>query len=254
MEEIRVVTVTESNVEQEGFFCYKSKPNTKGYQGKLAWLRERFKEGMRIQILYEGKRSIAFIEYIPGEYAWRAVNASGYMFIHCIWVVGSGKNKGYATRLIELCEQDALQSGMQGVAMVTSSGVWLVDKKILLKNGYQVVDHAPPSFDLLVKKFKDAPDPSFPQDWQERASRHGQGLTVLRSNQCPYIPDAVLAAEEYARENGLAFKVVEFQNARQVREGSPSPYGLYSMVYNGQLLAYHYLLKKDFDKFIARLP
>jgi hypothetical protein len=176
------------------------------------------------------------------------------MFIHCIWVVGSGKNKGYATRLIELCEQDALQSGMQGVAMLTSSGVWLVDKKIMLKNGYQVVDQVPPSFDLLVKKFRDAPDPSFPQDWGARARRHGQGLTVLRSSQCPYIPDAVLAAEEYAQENGLAFKVVELQNARQVREGSPSPYGLYSMVYNGQLLAYHYLIKKDFKKFIARLP
>jgi hypothetical protein len=63
---------------------------------------------MRIQILYEGNRSIAFIEYIPGEYAWRAVNADGYMLIHCIWVVGSGKNKGYATRLLRLCEQEAL--------------------------------------------------------------------------------------------------------------------------------------------------
>ena len=30
--------------------------------------------------------------------------------------------------------------------------------------------------------------------------------------------------------------------------------GLYGTIYNGQLLAYHYMLKKDFDKFIARLP
>lgn len=208
---------------------------------------------MRIQILYEGNRSIAFIEYIPGEYAWRAVNADGYMLIHCIWVVGSGKNKGYATRLLRLCEQEALQAEMIGIAMVTSSSVWLVDKKILLKKGFKVVDEAPPYFDLLVKKFGTAPDPSFPEDWEARAARFGEGLTIIRSNQCPYIPDAVSAAREYALEKDIPFNEIELNNAKQVQEISPSPYGLYGMVYNGQLLSYHYLLKKDFDKFISRL-
>ena len=33
--EVKIVTVDETNVEQEGFFCYKSKPKTEGYQGKL---------------------------------------------------------------------------------------------------------------------------------------------------------------------------------------------------------------------------
>ena len=244
MTETRIVTVNAANLEEEGFFCYKSKPNTEGYQRKLTWLKERFSEGTRIQILYQGKRSFAFVESVPGEYAWRAVNAYGYMFIHCIWVVGSGKNKGYSTKLLQICEGESRQANMHGVAMVTSSRVWLVDKKILLKNGFQVVDQAPPSFELLVKKFNDAPDPCFPKDWQERAARYGEGLTVLRSDQCPYIPDAVTAAEEYAHENGIPLQIIEVQTAEEIRQISPSPYGLFSIVYNGKLLSYHYLQKK----------
>jgi hypothetical protein len=81
---VEIITVDADNVEQHGFFCYKSKPKSEGYRRKLAWLKQRFAEGMQIKILYEGKRSIAFIEYIPGEYTWRAVNAN----------LGGGQRKG----------------------------------------------------------------------------------------------------------------------------------------------------------------
>ena len=84
--------------------------------------------------------------------------------------------------------------------MVTSEKVWLVGKKMLLKHGFEPIEQAPPSFNLMVKKFGDAPSPKFAGDWEEKASRFGQGLTVIRSNQCPYIPDAtnhvLKAAEE----------------------------------------------------------
>ena len=253
MNDIRIVTVDQTNVETQRFFCYKSKPKTEGYQRKLTWLKERFSEGMRIQILYDGKRSFAFIEYIPAEYAWRAVHAEGYMLIHCIWVVGSGKHKGFATTLLAMCEADARQAGMHGVTMATSSRIWLVDKPILLKNGYQVVDQAPPSFDLLVKKFNDAPNPSFPQDWAERAARFGDGLTVLHSDQCPYIPHAVNNAQKYAQESGIPIQTIDLQSAEEVRTTSPSPYGLFGIIYNGRLLSYHYLQKVDFPKAITEL-
>ena len=91
-EQVEIVTVDATNVDEYGFFCYKSKPKSAGYRQKLGWLRERFAEGMRIQILYEGKRSVGFVEYMPGEAAWRAVDAAGYMLIHCIWVVGRTPN------------------------------------------------------------------------------------------------------------------------------------------------------------------
>lgn len=56
-EYIEIVSVDAANVEEYGFFCYKSKPKSVGYGQKLDWLRQRFAEGMRIRILYEGKRS-----------------------------------------------------------------------------------------------------------------------------------------------------------------------------------------------------
>ena len=83
-EYVEIVSVDASNVEEHGFFCYKSKPKSVGYGQKLDWLRQRFAEGMRIKILYQGKRSVGFIEYMPGEFAWRAVHALGYLLVHCI--------------------------------------------------------------------------------------------------------------------------------------------------------------------------
>lgn len=73
---------------------------------------------MRVKILYEDERSAGFIEYIPGEFAWRAVKAQGYMVIHCLWVVGKSKKKGYGSRLLNDCVTDAREMGMHGVAMV----------------------------------------------------------------------------------------------------------------------------------------
>jgi len=124
-------TVDGSNIDESGFFCYMSKRKELGYKQKHEWLEARFAEGMKIKILHEhGGRDVAFIEYIPGGYAWRAVNAPGYMVIHCLWVVGKGKGKGYGNRLIKECLDDARAQKMRGVVMVTSDRVWLAGKDI----------------------------------------------------------------------------------------------------------------------------
>ena len=236
--EIRIVTVDRSNVAEEGFFCYKSKKKAEGYCQKLSWLEGRLAEGMRIKILYEGKRSVGFVEYTPGEYAWRAVHAEGYLLIHCLWVVGKGKGKGYGSRLIEECLQDARAAGQHGVAMVTSSSNWLAGEKVVLKNGFEPVDQAPPTFKLFVKRFGGAPLPFFPTDWDDRCARYGEGLTVVYAPQCPYIADAIRSAQQVADARHLECRVVELTAAQQVQQQAPSPYGIYNIVYNGVLLTY----------------
>lgn len=67
-----IIDVTRSNVDETGFFCYMSKRKSEGFRRKLAWVKARFAEGMRIKMLEPPERG--FIEYIPGEYAWRAVD------------------------------------------------------------------------------------------------------------------------------------------------------------------------------------
>ncbi len=245
MRKVEIVTVDAANVTQYGFFCYKSKPKSEGYHRKLDWLRQRFAEGMKVKIVYEGGSPAGFIEYIPGEFAWRAVQAKGYLLIHCLWVVGRNKDQGYGSRLLDECIQDARKAGLRGVAMVTSSRNWLAGSELLLKHGFESVEAAPPSFELMALRFGKSRSPSFPKDWDERLRKCVSGLTVFRSDQCPYLEAAVNVALETGREMGIKTRVVELESAKDVRELSPSPYGVFGLVYNGKLLAYHIVGQKE---------
>jgi ribosomal protein S18 acetylase RimI-like enzyme len=242
---MKIVDVNPYTVLKTGFFCKISQKKCEGYQQKLKWLEARFAEGLRMKMLSLAEGGRGFIEYIPGEYAWRPVEASGYMFIHCLWVVGQSKRKGYASMLLEECLADAQRQRMNGVAMITSEGNWLVGKRFLFGEGFESVDSAPPTFELLVNKFNRAPLPSFPKDWDARMRRYGEGLTVIRTDQCPYIDEATGLAMEAAEEFGLKTRLVELRSCKDVREKAPTPYGVFSIVLNGKLLSYHYLTKKE---------
>ena len=226
-----------------------SKKKSEGYQNKLRWLNDRFAEGMRIKKLPLPERG--YIEYMPGEHAWRAVNADGFMLIHCLWVVGKSKKQGHARALIDACVEDARRSGSEGVAMVTSEKVWMVGKKIFEAQGFECVDTAEPGFSLMVKEFGSAETPSFAGNWEAKANSCGEGLTILYTDQCPYIPDAVSIALECAREEGVPGEALRIENRQALMDRSPTPYGTYAMVLDGSLLAYHYLLAKDLAPILA---
>jgi ribosomal protein S18 acetylase RimI-like enzyme len=244
----KIVTVTGDNFEEEGFFCFKSKPKSEGFQKKQAWLRKRFEEGMKIKILYEGERSLGFIEYIPAEYTWRALNAPNYLVIHCLWVVGRGKGKGYGSLLLEECFKDARGQGKSGVTMVSSQGNWLASEKVFLHNGFNKIETALPSFALLVKKIKEDLSPSFPRDWEERRQALGPGATVVYADQCPYVPDAVSHAVKILEDRGFDTKTVKFESSAEVQAKSPTPYGVFGIVIDGRLLTYHYIGKKELKR------
>ncbi len=221
-----------------------SKKKSEGYQRKLEWLKERFDEGIRLKLLDLDEGGRGFIEYIPGEFGWRAVNAKGYLLIHCIWVAGKSKGKGYATLLLNECIKDAKETEMRGVAVVTSERNWLAGKRFFLQHDFESVDEHPP-FTLMVKKFGNAPSPSFSGDFEERRTAYGKGLTIIRSDQCPYIDAAVKAALDAANELGISTKMIELKGSQDVRDLSPSPYGVFGIVYDGKLVSYHSIAKKD---------
>ncbi len=97
----------------------------------------------------------------------------------------------------------------------------------------------------MVKKLTDGPSPSFAGGWEEKQRAFGPGLTVVRSDQCPYIVDATATAIEAARKVGIESRVVDLRDRQDVLELSPSPYGVFGIVLDGRLLSYHYLLEKD---------
>jgi GNAT superfamily N-acetyltransferase len=236
-ERVEIISVDESNLESMGFFCYKSKRKTEGYARKLSWVRARLAEGIRLNILFENGVSKGFIEYIPGEYAWRAVNATGYLFIHCMWVVGRAKGKDYGSRLLNRCVREAKGSGYNGVAVLSSPDSWLTNADFFHKSGFEVVDKAPPAFSLLARSFNDDLIPTLPTDWYLRREALGSDLTVFYTDQCPYIDRMKNAVHKVAGTLGIPSREVYLTDSRQVQDGSPSPYGVYNIVHQGDLIA-----------------
>jgi L-amino acid N-acyltransferase YncA len=246
---VALVDVDRSNVEETGFFCYMSKRKSEGYLRKLAWVKARLREGLRIKMLALPERG--FIEYVPGEKAWRAVRAKGWTVIHCLWVVGRSKGRGLGGRLLEACLEDARKAGSLGLAVVTTEGNWLAGRKLFERHGFTAVDTAPPAFVLMARRLRPGPPPSFPTDWDARAARFGPGLSIVRTDQCPYLPDAVAHLLEAAARRKIEARVVELRTARAVQRQSPSPYGTFAIVLDGKLAGYHYLVKDDAERALS---
>lgn len=240
-----IIAVTANTVDRLGFFCKMSARKTPAWKAKRDWLMARFAEGLQLRLLGSGERG--FIEFMPGDKAWRAVEgAGGFVVIHCLWVVGKSKGKGHASALLTGAETWARDQGYHGVAAVTSTGNWLIAPGVLEHHGYEAVETVPPGFGLMLKRFSNAPaTPRLSGDWDAKAAACGPGLTVLRSAQCPYLEDAARHAKNAADKLGLAFTDRLIETAADLRRLAPTPYGTYAIVHDGRLVSYHYLLEKQ---------
>ncbi len=248
---IEIINVNPENIEKYPCPCFMN-PKNEGYQIKLKWLKKRFSQGLIIKLLFvEGeKKPIGFIEYIPGEHAWRAVDASRYMFIHCIWVSPNKyKSKGYGSLLVEECIKDAKKEEKNGVAVVSSEGSFMAGKDLFLKNGFASAASAEPSFELMIKSLRKGPLPTF-RDWEKQLSTY-KGLHMLYANQCPWVARSIKELSEIAQEEGLELKVTELKTAKEI-QNAPSVYGTFNLVYNGKLLADHYISNRRFQNIIKK--
>jgi len=154
MERIEIIDTNADNILEYGVCSYKDIKRA-GYPEKIEWLKDRFPEGLKIKTLYSDKDGTqGMVEYIPGEYCWRPVEARRYMFIHCIFAGFKGvyKGKGYGSLLLKECLEDAKKENMHGVSVVTRKGPFMAGKEVFVKNGFEVVDKAPRDFELFVKK------------------------------------------------------------------------------------------------------
>jgi GNAT superfamily N-acetyltransferase len=232
MSDLKLITLTASDLGKVQMLCGHSPTYRRGYVAKMEWMQARLQEGMRYTLLQVGGRNAGMIEYIPGEYAWRAVEAAGYLFIHCLWVVGRNRGHGYGRLLLQACLADA--AGEKGVAVVVSKTHWLPTPKIFLKNGFELADHADPSFDLLVKRFEPgAPLPRFRRGTQVIPS----GLTLYHSNQCPYTQNAAAVMTQVGDQLKIPVNIIHMETASAAQE-SPCRYGTLGWFLNGELLTY----------------
>ncbi|MEA3558355.1 MAG: GNAT family N-acetyltransferase, partial [Candidatus Thermoplasmatota archaeon] len=214
-----------------------------------------YQKGYRIKAVIAGDGSYqGMIEYMPGEFAYRPVDAKGYLFIQCLFVgfKKEYKGKGLASKLLDACIEEAKDAGMKGLAVVTRKGSFMAKKDIFLKNGFVAVDSVKPDFQLLALKIEDqAEDPRF-KDLEKNLGPYKEGLYILRSVQCPYTEKNVNAMLDSARnEFGMDPKLVDLYDHLSVQR-SPCAFGSFCLIHEGEIVSHHPISKTRFQSIMRK--
>jgi N-acetylglutamate synthase-like GNAT family acetyltransferase len=238
MARIEIIDTDASTICDHGFCGFRDAAN-EGYKRKTEWLKKRFAERLKFKVLQVDGVDAGMIEYVRGEHTWRPVDAPGYMVIHCVMINKKKyKGKGYGMLLVEDCVADAKRAGMAGVAAVVSRGTWMASREVFLRCGFECVDTAPPSFELLAKKLRTAPSPTFKTGWDRTLREYGSGLTIVKSNQCPCVARCMDDILRGCKTLEIRPQVVELTTGSQART-APSAYGVFNVIYDGKVVAGH---------------
>ncbi|MBP7120122.1 MAG: N-acetyltransferase [Methanolinea sp.] len=256
MEEAEIIDLTPENIADFGVCGYKDVQKHVELRRKIQWFKEYYEKGLRIKALVSEKDGYqGMLEYMPGEYAHRPVDAERYMFIQCIFVGfrKEYKGRGYASAMIDACIEDTKNAGMKGVATVTRKGSFMAKRDVFIKRGFVPVDTKEPDFELLALKFDPGyPDPRF-RDTEKTRDQYSEGLTILRSPQCPYSEKNVTAIMETARKKyGLSPRLIEMDNAESV-QNSPCAFGTFCIVYDGKVISHHPISNGRFENIMDTL-
>ncbi len=212
-----------------------------GKKKKAEWYKDRYKEGLRIKTAYIDGSRAGMIEYVPGEYTWRTLNAGGYTVIQCLQVLRKYTRQGCGEALLKECIKDAGDSN--GIAIITSSKPWVNDKKFFRKYGFKTIEKAPPYYELAVLKLKEGALPGFYSGWEDRAAAYGHGITVIYTDQCPIIDYAVKNMDAAASELGIQINYRKISHYKEA-QNAPFPYGTFGIIKDGKFLT-HRIFEKD---------
>ena len=256
MADTQILDLTPENIADYGVCGYKDVKKHLELRRKIAWFKEYYPKGLRIKVIFSKKGGYqGMLEYIPGKFAHRPVEAENYMFIHCIFVgfKKEFKGKGHASSLIDECIKDAKKAKMQGVAVVTRKGPFMARNDIFLKKGFQVVDSAEPDFNLLVKKFNaKSRNPRFKQSMTDKLKNYSEGLTIIRSAQCPYSEKNVNAILESAKNKfGLKTNLIDLRDSTAAQH-SPCAFGTFCIIHNGEIISHHPISNTRFENIMKK--
>ena len=178
-----VLTDIDSSNLAEFPCCGIKNPSHPGLLAKRCWLKAQFNLGLRAKILLDaGRKPFGYIEYLPGEFAWRGVERRR---LHVYSLHLESIEPSPAQRVGERHAR-SLRQGREGGrherrrrADARRSLVgWPLS---FSAKAFKLADAAPPDYELLVHKFKaGAADPAFKGDYDRKAARFGKGLTIIR--------------------------------------------------------------------------
>lgn len=256
MADTQILDLTPENIADYGVCGYKDAKKHLELRRKIAWFKEYYPKGLRVKVIFSKKGGYqGMLEYLPGKFAHRPVEAENYMFIHCIFVgfKKEFKGKGHASALIDECIKDAKKAKMQGVAVVTRKGPFMAHNDIFIKKGFQVVDSAKPDFNLLVKKFDaKSRNPRFKQSMTDKLKNYSKGLTIIRSAQCPYSEKNVNAILESAKNKFcLKTNLIDLRDSTAAQH-SPCAFGTFCIIYNGEIISHHPISNTRFENIMKK--
>lgn len=247
---MHIVDVTPENLSKETLFCSKD-VKSPGFQAKSKWFEQRINEGLRLKILKNDlDKPIAFIEYIPSEYAWRPVKADNFFFIHCMFVYSNkDKQLGNGSLLLDICKKDALQQSVNGICTMTSNGPWVTNQSLFKRNEFSQVDERG-RFELMSLKLKPEASDPFLIDWTMQQSKY-HGWNLIYSDQCPWNEKSAHTLKDTASRYDVELKITKLNNALEAQQ-APSGFAVFSLLKDGKLLEDHYLSETRFKSILEK--
>jgi len=247
---LKIINLTEKNIDDEHICCgFSDKKLARGTHFKKELMKKRLSEGYTFKKF--DVRGKVLIDYVPAEFAWSPIEAPGYTFIHCFWVSGRFKGQGFGSELLDECIKDS--SEKNGIVCITTKKVmpFLTDKGYFLKKGFEVCDSAPPYFELMVKKFKEAPLPKFRSSAKKGIIPNKKGLTFIYSDLCPFTDHWVDKLIEFAQDLSIFSQKNKITTLKQA-QNAPSAFSIFSIFYNGEFLTHKIPTQKEFIKLVTK--
>lgn len=228
---IDFINLTAENLADEHLCCIiRSKKPHPGVEAKRQWLSERLGEGHVFRKL--NAKATVFIEYAPLETAWVPIIGDNYVYLYCLWVLGSDKGKGYAKSLMVYCLADAKEKGKSGVCMLGAQKqkAWLSDQTFAKRFGFEVVDTTDHGYELLALSF-DGTVPKFAPN-VKTPKIENKALTIYYGMQCPYVCQSVEMIKQYCEVNDVPVSFIQVDTLQKAKE-LPCVFNNWGVFYKG---------------------
>ena len=243
---MEMITLNKENIDKEHICCAISSNNDIQVKSKKAWLLEQFEQGLIFTKM--DVRGKCFIEYLPIENAWIALNGKNMMYINCLWVAGKYQGLGYAKALLESCKEECVKQNKDGIVILSNmkKSAYVMDYKFLVKHGFKSVDTWG-DYELMYYAFHDGDTPSF-----NLCKPQHDGFTLYYTHQCPFNAKYVEKVKEHCVENNITLQIIHIESRQQALE-VPTPFTTYSLFYKEQFITREVMTPQKFDKIRCEL-
>lgn len=229
----KYINLDSSNIENEHLCCAISdKKHQIGVNLKKEWLKIGLSNGHVFRKLdCQGK---VFIEYDNLEDSFVPILGDNYIYIYCLWVAGSFKNKGYGSSLIQYCIDDAKNKKKDGICVITSKkkSPFLSDKKFFMNNNFKVVDSVL-DYELLALSFN-GENPKFSES-TKKLEIDNKDLTIYYSLQCPYISNCINEITKYCKEENIKCNFILVKTSKEAKQ-LPCVFNNFAIFNNGKFV------------------